>query len=231
MPERAATSARSEFGLLGDEGIRAARSAGLIDIEPFTDASVQPASYDLRVGGHAFISGDAEVTDVANKGLVRVDPGEFAVIETRERVRCSPQVAGQIGLASSYARKGLTLLSGPQIDPGFDGVLVVRVTNLSPNRVTLPYEAPFLTAQFFKLARPVAKPYSGTRQGQKGIQPNDIQELSASDSPTIGGMVKSLATLARDVAELRGSVGRLSWMIPVIVGIGMTVIGVIVGIK
>lgn len=66
---------------------------------------------------------------------------------------------------------------------------------------------------------------------QTGIQSKDIQELSASDSPTIGGMVKSLAVLAEDVAELRGSVGRLSWSIPLIVGLGITVIGVIVGLK
>lgn len=218
-------------GLLGDGEIRAALRDGILELDPFADESVQPASYDLRVGAKAYISGDDEVTDVANKALVIIDPGEFAVIETRERVRCGPEVAGQIGLSSTYARMGLTLLSGPQIDPGFDGVLVVRVTNLSPKRATLAYESPFLTAQFFKLARPVAKPYAGRRQGQAGIQSKDIQELSASDSPTIGGMVKSLAALAGDVAELRGSVARLSWSIPLIVGLGITVIGVIVGIK
>lgn len=220
-----------DTGLLGDDGIRVAIRDGLLGIEPFADESIQPASYDLRVGDKAYISGDDEVTDVANKALVIIEPGEFAVIETRERVRCSAQVAGQIGLSSTYARMGLTLLSGPQIDPGFDGVLVVRVTNLSPKRATLSYESPFLTAQFFKLASPVSKPYAGRRQGQTGIQDKDIQELSASDSPTIGGMVKSLAVLAGDVAELRGSVGRLSWTIPLIVGLGITVIGVIVGLK
>ena len=225
MPETADT------GLLGDDEIRAAVRDGFLELDPFEDGSVQPASYDLRVGAKAYISGDDEKTDVANKGLVIIDPGEFAVIETRERVRCGPQVAGQIGLSSTYARMGLTLLSGPQIDPGFDGILVVRVTNLSPKRATLPYESPFLTAQFFKLAHPVAKPYAGKRQGQTGIQAKDIQELSASDSPTIGGMVKSLAVLAGDVSELRGSVGRLSWTIPLIVGLGITVIGIIVSIK
>lgn len=220
-----------DTGLLGDDGIRAAVRDGLLVIEPFADECIQPASYDLRVGAKAYISGDDEVTDVANKALVIIEPGEFAVIETRERVHCSAQIAGQIGLSSTYARMGLTLLSGPQIDPGFDGVLVVRVTNLSPKRATLSYESPFLTAQFFKLARPVVKPYAGKRQGQTGIQSKDIQELSAADSPTIGGMVKSLAVLAGDVAELRGSVGRLSWTIPLIVGLGITVIGVIVGVK
>lgn len=195
--------------MLSDAEIREAMRADLLHIEPLADECIQPASYDLRVGNEAFVSGSDEKTDVANRGLVIIDPGEFAVLVTRERVRCGPQVAGQLGLESKYARQGLTLLSGPQVDPGFDGVLIVRVTNLAPRRITLAYEAPFLTCQFFKLSAPVAHPYSGSRQGQTGLSARDIEELSSSDSPTLGGMVKSLSALAGDVGELTGAVGEL----------------------
>jgi deoxycytidine triphosphate deaminase len=101
--------------MLTDKEIRQAIEEGLMTIDPIIAPSLQPASNDLRVGAKAFVSGDDAVTDVANKGLVIVDPGEFAVVETLERVHCGPQIAGQLGLSSSYARQGLTLLSGPQI--------------------------------------------------------------------------------------------------------------------
>jgi len=217
--------------MLTDCEIRDAVEDGLMVIEPLDDDSLQAASYDMRVGDKAFVSGDDAVTDVANKGLVIVEPGEFAVVQTLERVRCGPQVAGQIGLGSSYARQGLTLLSGPQIDPGFDGVLVVRVTNLAPRRITLPHGAPFLTTQFFRLKHPVAKPYSGSRQGQTGIGPRDIEALTDKDAPTIGGMVRSLATLAEDVGDLKSSLKWIAWAIPVIVGIAMAVVGIVVAVK
>jgi dCTP deaminase len=224
--------------VLTDTELRSALDSGSVLIEPFSDASLQPASYDFRVGADAFVSGSDAVIDVSNKGLVIIDPGEFAVIATRERVHCGNDMAGQLGLASAYGRQGLMLLSGPQIDPGFDGVLVVRVTNLSPRRVTLPHEAPFLTVQFFKLNQPVDRPYRGSRQGQTGLQPADIQELSDPESPTIGGMVRSLAVLAADVGDLRtsvarleGSVSKLSWLVPLVVAIGMAVVGVVVAIK
>jgi hypothetical protein len=110
-------------------------------------------------------------------------------------------------------------------------VLVVRVTNLAPTRITLPYQAPFLTTQFFKLNAPVESPYEGSRQGQQGIQPRDIEQLSSADAPTIGGMVKSLARLAEDVGDLKTSVRWMAWAVPVIVGIGMAVIGVVATIK
>lgn len=217
--------------MLTDDEIRAAIENGLMEIDPFDAASLQPASYDLRVGAEAYVSGQDEKIAVDQRGLVIINAGEFAVVSTRERVRCSAQVAGQLGLDSTHARQGLTLLSGPQIDPGFDGVLVVRVTNLSPTRITLPYEAPFLTAQFFKLGQPVGKPYAGARQGQTGIHPRDLQELGNVDSPTIGGMVRSLASLATDVSSLKNSIRYLSWALPLIVLFGIAVIAIIVGVK
>src|SRR5437867_4008426 len=183
----------------------------MMEIDPVAESSLQPASYDFRVGKQAFASNTDAKIDVENKGLVIIDPGEFAVITTRERVRCGPQIAGQIGLCSPYARDGLLLLSGPQIDPGFNGVLIVRVTNLAPRRITLAYEAPFLTSQFFKLSHPVANPYRGSRQGQTGLGPRDIEDLSNPESPTLGGMVKSLTSLARDVSELKTSVRWMAW--------------------
>lgn len=199
--------------MLNADEIRGALISGLLEVDPFADESLQPASYDCRVGREAFVSGDDEKLDVANKGLVIVDPGEFAVIATRERVHCGPQIAGQLGLSSYYARQGLVLLSGPQIDPGFDGVLVVRVTNLAPRRVTLAYEAAFLTVQFFKLNAPVANPYQGSRQGQTGLAPKDMESVVSADSPTLGGMVRSLATLAADVGALKTSVRALTWVV------------------
>jgi dCTP deaminase len=224
--------------MLTDAEIRETMAAGDLGIEPFAETCLQPASYDFRVGGQAFLSGTDEVTDVANKGLVIIEPGEFAVIATLESVQCGPQYAAQLGLDSKYARQGLVLLSGPQIDPGFHGVLIVRVTNLSPRRVTLMHEAPFLTVQFFRLTRPVTNPYAGSRQGQTGLGVGDIEELTHPDSPTLGGMVKSLAVLATDVgdlnasvARLEGSMSRLSWVIPLLVGFGIAVTAVIIAFK
>jgi hypothetical protein len=140
-------------------------------------------------------------------------------------------IAAQLGLSSDYARQGLVLLSGPQVDPGFEGVLVVRATNLAPRRVTLAYETPFLTAQFFKLGQAVSRPYDGSRQGQTGLRAQDIEQLANPESPTLGGMVRSLATLASDVSELKVSVRWMAWAVPVIVAIGMAVVGLVVGLK
>jgi dCTP deaminase len=220
--------------MLTDVEISQSIDDGDLSIEPFSGECLQPASYDFRVGDEAYVSGADGKVDVANRGLVIIEPGEFAVITTRERVKCGAQVAGQLGLCSAYARHGLTVLSGPQIDPGFEGVLIVRVSNLAPHRITLAYEGRFLTTSFFKLSHPVAHPYRGSRQGQTGLGPKDIEGLSNPESPTMGGMVKSLTSLARDVSELKGSVSTMTWAIGIavdIMAIAITIVGVIAALK
>lgn len=74
---------------------------------------------------------------------------------------------------------------------------------------------------------PTAKPYEGPRQDQTGITDRDIQELTQTEALTLGGVVETLGALAADVRELKGSIGRLSWSIPLLVAFGIAVIAVI----
>jgi len=202
-----------------------------MEIDPLVLSSLQPASYDMRVGDEAYVSGSDEKIDVKNKGLVIIDPGEFAVVITRERVHCGPQIAGQLGLSPTYARQGLTLLSGPQIDPGFNGHLIVRVINLAPRRITLGYQGAFLTTQYFKLDSPVDHPYEGSRQGQSSLSAKDIEGTADPGSPTLGGMVKSLSTLAADVGSLKTSVKWMAWTVAIGLPLVVAVVGIIVALK
>jgi dCTP deaminase len=217
--------------LLTDAQIRQEIENGAFTLEPFSDFCLQPASYDLRVGDSAFTSSSREKVPLSRTGMIRIEPGEFAVVETLERVSFGNQMAAQLGLRSEYARKGLLMLSGPQVDPGFKGVLIVRLINLAPIPIVLPHKEPFLTTQFFRLHEPVSEPYAGPYQDQHGISARDIQELTQTEGLTLGEVIKTLSALARDVAELRGSVSRLSWLVPLIIGIGMAVVAITVALK
>ena|SRR5579862_5834306 len=213
--------------MMTDGQIRAALNDREIILDPFEDARIEPASYDARIGNWAFASSSKDKVNLKEKGLIVIEPGEFAVLETRERIELDNKTVAQIGLRSEYARRGLLMLSGPQIDPGWIGILVVRVINLSPKPIALPYEAPFLTFQFFRLSHDVDKPYCGPQQAQSGITARDIQELLDTEGLTLGQVMKTLSALAQDVAELRGSVSKLVWLVPTIIAIGIAVIGAV----
>jgi deoxycytidine triphosphate deaminase len=152
--------------MMSEEDIRGALAAKQIILDPVDLARIEPASYDARVGNWAFSSSSKEKLNLTEKGVLVIEPGEFAVLETRERVELDNQTTGQLGLRSEFAQRGLLMLSGPQIDPTFCGVLTVRVVNLAPKRIALPYESPFLTIQFFRLSNPVGHVTGASGRGK-----------------------------------------------------------------
>lgn len=104
--------------LMSDRDIQEAMSSGELIIGGFSLESLQPASYDMRVGGEVFSSHEKAPINVKSTGSLVIKPGDFILVRTYESVKLSPKIAGKIGLRSFHARKGLALLAGPQIDPG-----------------------------------------------------------------------------------------------------------------
>lgn len=163
--------------LMSDKDIREAMSSEELIIRNFSPKVLQPASYDMRVGKEAFSSHEKGRIDVTRERPLVIKPGDFILIRTYESIKLSPRIAGRIGLRSFYARKGLALLAGPQIDPGFDGVLVVGLHNLDANELKLPYRDPFCTVEFYRLSEPVQQPYQGDYQHQRKINERDCMAI------------------------------------------------------
>jgi dCTP deaminase len=185
----------------------------------------------MRLGEDAFTTTSDERVNPQEKGILLIQAGEFAVVTTHERIRLSARMAGHIGLRAHYAKHGLVILSGPQIDPGFEGVLVVGLCNLSPTDIVIPYKEPFCTVQLYRLHEEATHPYKGKYQGQDRIPADDIEALRRGKGMTFGEVTRMLSALAQEVSGLARSVKMLEWLIPAIVGLGIAVIAVIVGIK
>lgn len=172
--------------LMSDKGIERARRSKELVIRSFSKKSLQPASYDMRVGDEAFSSHEKRPINIKSTGSLTIKPGDFILVRTYESVKLSPKIAGRIGLRSFHARKGLALLAGPQIDPGFEGVLVVGLHNLDANALKLSYRERFCTVEFYELSEPVKQPYKGEYQNQNTIREQDstaIKERIAAWAP------------------------------------------------
>lgn len=141
--------------ILTDRQIQDAVERREIVIDPFDVTQIQPASYDLRVGDQAATTSSKRLVNVKEDGYVLLQPGDFAVVIVLEELRLGPQFAGRLGLRSRYARKGLVATSGPQVDPGYHGRLIVGLTNLTPKPLSLPYKDDFLTVEFHRQSIPI----------------------------------------------------------------------------
>lgn len=224
--------------ILTAQQIEAAHHAHDITIDPFEQTQVQGATYDLRVGRQGATTSTKRMVNVEEQGYLPIEPGDFAVVSVLEELRLGPQYAGRIGLRSKYARKGLVATTGPQIDPGYHGRIMVGLTNLTPNSVSLPFKDDFITIEFHRLEQPTTKPYSGPYQDRLEFGPEEMEAVTGGTGmalsevlTTLRSVSENVASLASSVSTLGGEMKTLRWILPLIVTIGLAVIGIIVAIR
>ncbi len=196
--------------MLSDQQILEFMEQGDIIIEDFDESCLKPASYDMRLGKEAFISSRKEKINVEEMGLLRIPPGEFAIVVTYEKIKLSKRIAASIGLRSYFARKGLVLLAGPQIDPGFEGRLTLVLFNASPKEAILRYKEPFCTIEFHQLIVEATKGYQGRYQQQNSIRLEDIEYFTELSGMTIGEILKTMEGVTSSINELSTDVKVLS---------------------
>lgn len=216
--------------ILTDRQIVETIQSGDIMISPFDENQVQAASYDIRIGTQGASTSSKKIIDIKKEAYLLLKPGDFALITTLEEIRLSNLYTGRIGLKSGYARKGIIATTGPQIDPGYEGRLIIGLTNLTPKPISLPYNDGILTIEFHKLEEPCDKPYSGPYQGKKKLSPEDIKMVTENEALSFSEVITTLSSLSQNVGELAGDVRMMKWIMPIIVSFGITVIALIVGL-
>jgi dCTP deaminase len=192
--------------VLNHEMIDRLISDGKLKIQNYDKTSLSPASYDAHLGKKAFVSSEKAKIDVEAKGNLLLQAGDFAVVSTYERFEFPLDLVGHIGIRSHYARKGIIQLSGPQIDPGFCGVLVVGLFNSSPRDIIIPYKEPLLTIEFVRLIEPAKKGYCGPYQEQEDIPTADMEWLVETKGMSFAQVITNLQALSMNVKSLSDSV-------------------------
>jgi deoxycytidine triphosphate deaminase len=160
-------SAEEHGGVLSDAAIRSeVREGRLIVGEGFDESQLEPASYNVTVANDGLITpGGEEVRPDSGKVYMKkivLDSGDTAVFSTRERFRMPASVAGNITIKNRFAKKGVMLLSGLLIDPGYgegnvEGRpgcrLYLHVGNISSERITItPGEEQIARIQFLRVS-------------------------------------------------------------------------------
>lgn len=198
------------MGTLSDEAIRRALDEGEISIEPFDEEQIQPASIDLSMGHEAFLGKEDEKRFLDEGDVLVLPAGATAIVLTRERIAVGDEIAGNIGLRSHFTRKGIDLLSGPQIDPGFEGPLHLVLINLSPSQKIIEFGERLVTVEFRRLSGPAAETYSGKYQAVDHITAEEIRDLKEGEGIALSEAVKAMQNIAKDVSALQETVDNLS---------------------
>jgi len=136
--------------LLSDGAIRSALAMGEIDVCPFVQENLQPASLDLTLDSTYRVPRlDVGCIDVAevpeghtrelcDDFVIPLEPGDFILACTREVVRLGPAYAARVEGRSSIGRLGVQIhTTAGFIDPGFEGQITLEITNVAPWEVHL----------------------------------------------------------------------------------------------
>ena len=131
--------------ILSKPDIVAAVEAGLLDPLP---SEVDQVSVNLHIGGKfatfkklpSYITSVRVMSSLFGAGetlwetkearTFRLEPNDFVLAQTLERVVMPNDLMGFVEGRSSWARTGISVhLAAPKIDPGFDGTITLEMTN------------------------------------------------------------------------------------------------------
>lgn len=184
--------------ILSDRDLRARLRAGDIAIDPLDDPDlqIQPASIDLRLAPSfvvyrlphvpcidphdpASVEGYTETIEVSPGSAFVLQPGEFALASTWERVRVPADLVARVEGRSSIGRLAIVVhATAGFIDPGFEGQITLELSNLGRCAVKLYPGMRISQIVFHTMTSPAERPYGIERgskyQGQGGPVPSRI---------------------------------------------------------
>jgi len=108
-----------------------------------------------------------------------VDPGEFILAQTYERIWVPRHLIGAVEGRSSYARAGLSMhLTAPWLQPGWNGLLTLEIFNSGPLKIELtPTVDRPCQLTFFQLTSEVPEDLA------YGTRPTDTFQAQSSPIP------------------------------------------------
>lgn len=191
----------------------------MLVLNPFDENSLKAASYDIRLGKRAIITKSLSLEelrgrverdaipelDVERERSITIPGGGFALVTSLEQIGTDGSHVGHIGMKTYYVRKGLTLLSGLQIDPWWDGVLVVGLANVSPRSITLEYGDELCTIEFHRLNLAVEKrvPSEYMEEQREGRIPRaDRDYLRTIETMSVSDLTQALLRLSSNVETI-----------------------------
>ena len=166
--------------------------------DTYEDGCVRQSSYDLRLGGEAYVVGESIPRKLDNDDPYLVlKPGQFAILTCYEKISLPREIMGFITLRNPYKMQGLVNVSGFHVDPTFQEQLVFAVQNVGATDIRLKYMEPTFTIFFAKVDKNT-DPDVRRASFRSGITLEDIAQLGGS-TITLGKLKEEMDRLRRTV--------------------------------
>jgi len=193
--------------VLTEEQIRELVRAGkLIDPDTFEERGLDACSYDVHIGRKGVVGGEGREIDLSKESL-EVCPGGYAAVMSHEHVKIPDNVLVRINAKRSMAYLGIALLTGSQIDPGYEGHLLFGFYNASSKKVVLRSGRAICSLVFEALGSSVSHPKRPDPDLLRGDFPeqfvNDMANMEVLSLQQMSEQIKQLDRISKDMMDLR----------------------------
>ena len=145
--------------ILVDHQITSAVHQGIFVIDPFVEANVRSASIDLTLDDFV-VTADGESVDISDSDYV-LRAGASVTVNTRENIEFPVDYMGRVGAMTEYARYGIIVAHGFQVDPGFRGHLQFSLFNAGAGDFKLAAGRRIISLEICPLGAVPQSAYSG----------------------------------------------------------------------
>jgi deoxycytidine triphosphate deaminase len=134
-----------------------ARVTGMI--HPYDDSRLKAASYSAGMGG-TFVRWESDKRieeDIQSLSEIVLPANSISFVQTDITFRLPHYIALRFNLQISHVHRGILLGTGPVVDPGFEGKLLIPLHNLTSTNYAIPITEPLIWIDFTKTTfrRPV----------------------------------------------------------------------------
>ncbi|VIO69087.1 Deoxycytidine triphosphate deaminase [Bradyrhizobium ivorense] len=162
--------------LLSSEHVKAyVRQTGMI--HPFSEGHLKSASYEVKPGGRFIYwdeSGNKISTLVAKDGTITLPPNSISFVQIDTTFRLPQYIAVRFNLRITHVHRGLLLGTGPLVDPGFHGKLLIPLHNLTSDEYTIRGDEGLIWMEFTKTSH----------EAQRGFVKDFVPEEFEKTDPT-----------------------------------------------
>ncbi len=196
-----------------------------IVISPFLKDRIKSGAYELSLGSEVYLTdsttGKVEVLNDIEKRQVDINPGQFALLLTKEKISIPKDKIAFISIKAGEKLKGLINVSGFHVDPGFNDHLLFSVYNAGPSPIVLNHGEPYFLIWFAELKTPLNNDegYNNKNEhyGKLSHIPSKYIEFLKR------GELTSPKALLDKINQIDEKSNRNNWLYSILIGVAITI--------
>lgn len=172
------------------------RATGMI--YPFNKKGLKAASYEVKLRGTVVYWGDdkvmrkLEIKDDESHFLA-LEPNSITFVQVEPTFRLPHYMAIRFNLRIALVHRGLLLGTGPLVDPGFEGRLLIPLHNLTSSKYHLDLSKELIWIEFTKTTYTL-QPNADYHfpEGGKNLKPSDYLYKASGGDPILSSIPEAV---------------------------------------